>query len=378
MRTLSAYVHVPFCASRCGYCDFNTYTAPELQRDGTTVSAQNYSEFLTREIELTAVQSPDARALHSVFFGGGTPTMIGASGLCSILDSLRSTYGLLDGAEVTTEANPDSVSREDLLRLRENGFTRISFGHQSSAPHVLQVLERTHTPGKTWQAVDWATEVGFEHVSIDLIYGTPGETDEDIALAMREISNSAVDHVSAYSLIVEPGTRLAGAVARGVIPMPSDDVAAHRYEMIDEALNNLGMTWYEVSNWSKPGGECRHNVAYWQNQDWLGFGPSAHAHMNGTRSWTVKHPAVWAARLADGEIPVADSELLSVDERHMENVMLAMRLRSGLDLSVLDDRGRGEATVAAGEGLLEIQNNCAVLTRQGRLLADGLIARLLG
>lgn len=378
MRTLSAYVHIPFCATRCGYCDFNTYTALELQRDGTTVTSSNYAEFLAREIELTASAQPDSRALHSVFFGGGTPTMIGAVGLTAILDSLKSTYELAPGAEVTTEANPDSVTREDLDRLRQSGFTRLSFGHQSSAAHVLQVLERTHTPGKTWQAVQWAHEVGFEHISIDLIYGTPGETDADIELAMREISQAPVDHVSAYSLIVEPGTRLASAVNRGDIPMPSDDLAAHRYELIDNSLASLGMSWYEVSNWSKPGGECQHNIAYWRNQDWFGFGPGAHAHQDGTRSWTVKHPAAWAARIANGELPVADSELLQPEERHMEDVMLALRLSSGLDLSILDADGRDEAVKARSEGLLEIAGERAVLTRNGRLLADGLIARLLG
>ena len=378
MRTLSAYVHIPFCATRCGYCDFNTYTSLELQRDGTTVTSSNYAEFLTSEIELTANTSPESRPLHSVFFGGGTPTMIGAAGLTTILDALKATFGLAPNAEVTTEANPDSVTRDDLDRLRQSGFTRLSFGHQSSASHVLQVLERTHTPGKTWQAVQWAHEVGFEHISIDLIYGTPGETDSDIELAMREIGQAPVDHVSAYSLIVEPGTRLAASVARGDIPMPSDDVAAHRYELIDDSLAELGMTWYEVSNWSKPGGECRHNIAYWQNQDWLGFGPGAHAHQDGTRSWTVKHPAAWASRLASSELPVADVEHLSADERHMENVMLSLRLKSGLNLDILDATGQVEAAKAQSEGLLVISQNRAQLTRNGRLLADGLISRLLG
>lgn len=304
--------------------------------------------------------------------------MISASGLCAILEMLEQTYGLASGAEVTTEANPDSVSLDDLKQLRDSGFTRISFGHQSSSANVLQILERTHTPGKTWQAVDWAHQVGFEHISIDLIYGTPGETDADIELAMREISQAPVDHVSAYSLIVEPGTRLAASVNRGDIPMPSDDIAAHRYELIDDALSQLGMTWYEVSNWSKPGGECQHNVAYWRNQDWLGLGPGAHAHNNGTRSWTVKHPAAWAARLDVGELPIMDSEQLSESERHMEDVMLSLRLRSGLDLDLLDDSGRLEAMKAVDEGLLLVHANQASLTRKGRLLADGLIARLLG
>lgn len=380
MRTLSAYVHIPFCASRCGYCDFNTYTAAELQRDGTSITAATYPDRVITEVNwLRKEQASDSRALSTVFFGGGTPTLIDSKELVRILQSLKSTYGFTEDVEVTTEANPDSVTLKDLETLRAGGFTRVSFGHQSSAANVLALLERTHTPGKTWEAVRDARNAGFEHVSVDLIYGSPGETDSDLAETLDQVSAADVDHVSAYSLIVEPGTRLAARVARGEIPNPSDDVAAHRYELIDSKLSSLGLTWYEVSNWSKPGGECRHNIAYWRNQDWLGIGPGAHAHTAGTRSWNLKHPAAWAARVDEGVSATADSEVLEPIDIANEDIMLGLRLREGLSLSTLGEAALSQAQQAVSEGLLDpdsFADGKAVLTFQGRLLADGLVARL--
>ena len=380
MRTLSAYVHIPFCASRCGYCDFNTYTAAELQRDGTSITAATYPDRVIAEVNwLRKVQASDSRALSTVFFGGGTPTLIDSKELVRILQSLKSTYGFTEDVEVTTEANPDSVTLKDLETLRAGGFTRVSFGHQSSAANVLALLERTHTPGKTWEAVSDARSAGFEHVSVDLIYGSPGETDSDLAETLDQVSAADVDHVSAYSLIVEPGTRLAARVARGEIPNPSDDVAAHRYELIDSKLSSLGLTWYEVSNWSKPGGECRHNIAYWRNQDWLGIGPGAHAHTAGTRSWNLKHPAAWAACVDEGVSATADSEVLDPTDIAHEDIMLGLRLREGLSLSALGEAALTQAQQAVSEGLLDpdsFAEGMAVLTFQGRLLADGLVARL--
>jgi oxygen-independent coproporphyrinogen-3 oxidase len=382
MRTLSAYVHIPFCASRCGYCDFNTYTAAELQRDGTSITAATYPDRVISEVSWLRTDKPaDNRALSTVFFGGGTPTLIAAKELVRILQALKNDYGFTDDVEVTTEANPDSVTRQDLETLRAGGFTRISFGHQSSATNVLALLERTHTPGKTWDAISDARSAGFEHVSVDLIYGSPGETDADLVETLDQVSAADVDHVSAYSLIVEPGTRLAARVARGEIPNPSDDVAAHRYELIDNRLQSLGMAWYEVSNWAKPGGECRHNIAYWRNQDWLGIGPGAHAHSAGTRSWNLKHPAAWAARVDEGVSATADLEVLEQSDIKHEDIMLGLRLREGLHLSALGEAGFAQAELAVSEGLLDPESftaGKAVLTFQGRLLADGLVARLWG
>ena len=383
-RSLSAYVHVPFCSSRCGYCDFNTYTAAELSRDDTKVSVQNYAEYVVREIELTATsgESPfanDERNLETVFFGGGTPTLLAPADLIAVLTSLKRSFGLAADVEVTIEANPDSVTLQYLEQLRVGGFNRISFGHQSSSKTVLQVLDRTHTAGRTWEAVQWAKEAGFDHINVDLIYASPLETDEDLELTLSELAVAPIDHVSAYSLIVEPGTRMASKVNRGELPPPSDDVAAHRYAMIERRLADLGFSWYEVSNWAKPDSECRHNLAYWKNQDWLGVGPGAHGHNEGLRQWKIKHPAAWAQALNSGSLPVADQEELTDSEVQHENIMLGLRLRSGLALEVLSAQGRHQAEQAVSEGLLEpaeFAQGRAVLTFKGRLLADGLVARL--
>lgn len=379
-RKLGAYIHVPFCATRCGYCDFNTYTASELARDGTTVSTSTYVDRviaeINRQFELLA---DNAKPLETVFFGGGTPTMLGANELVRALQHLESKFGFAANAEITTEINPDSVDEKDLVALRQGGFTRVSFGHQSSAPHVLQLLERTHTPGRTWQAVDWAKAAGIEHISVDLIYGSPNETEADLTRTLEEVVGADIDHVSAYSLIVEPGTKLAAQVNRGEVPKPSDDVAASRYELIDQTLATAGFTWYEISNWAKPGGECRHNINYWTNQDWLGIGPGAHAHITGLRSWMTKHPAAWANQVDSGLAPIAGSETLSEVEINNENIMLGLRLKEGISLEILTADALAQAQLAVGEGLLDSEqfsNGRAVLTDAGRLLADGLVARL--
>jgi oxygen-independent coproporphyrinogen-3 oxidase len=379
-KALGAYVHVPFCASRCGYCDFNTYTASELQRDGTTVSPATYVDRVIADIDRQHQELKlDARALSTVFFGGGTPTMLGSRELVRALTALKECFGLIPQAEITTEVNPDSVNAQDLEVLREGGFTRVSFGHQSSATNVLQLLERTHTPGRTWEAVNWAKNAGFEHVSVDLIYGTPNESEKDLIDTLTEVTNAQLDHVSAYSLIVEPGTRLAAQVARGEVAQPSDDVAANRYELIDRHLTAAGFGWYEVSNWAKPGGECKHNINYWHNQDWLGIGPGAHAHHNGLRSWMTKHPAAWALKVDNGESPIAGSEVLSAQEIANEELMLGLRLREGIDLTTLNSAALEVAQGAVVEGLLYADMMAlgkAVLTPRGRLLADGLVARM--
>ena len=380
MRTLGAYVHVPFCATRCGYCDFNTYTAQELQRDGTTVSTATYVDRVISEVtRQRAALGNNSQPLASVFFGGGTPTLLGSTELVRALTSLKKEFGLLVDAEITTEVNPDSVNAYDLEILREGGFTRVSFGHQSSAPKVLQLLERTHTPGRTWEAVNWANEAGFEHISVDLIYGSPNETQAELELTLSEVIAADIDHVSAYSLIVEPGTKLAAQVARGEVNAPSDDVAASRYELIDQQLSSAGFEWYEVSNWAKPGGECKHNLNYWHNQDWIGIGPGAHAHINGLRTWMIKHPAAWAAQVDQNEEPIDGSEVLSATEIANENIMLGLRLRDGIELATLSPAGIEQANEAVTQGLLYsdlFTLGRVVLTPKGRLLADGLVSRL--
>ena len=367
---LSVYVHVPFCSSRCGYCDFNTYTATEL---GGSVTRDDFHERLMEEVRL-ARRTLGPREVSSVFFGGGTPTLLSASALGAILDAVRAEFGLAADAEITTEANPDSVTPSSLRDLREAGFTRVSLGMQSGAEHVLRALDRTHTPGSSVAMARAAREAGFEHVNLDLIYGTPGETDDDVRASIAEVVDAGVDHVSAYALIVEEGTPLARRIRRGEMPMPDDDVAADRYELVDDLLTEAGFSWYEVSNWSRPGGRCRHNTAYWQGEDWWGVGPGAHSHVAGRRWWNVKHPRTYADRLAAGS-PMEGDEVLTAQQRHVEDVMLGIRMVEGLPVDALD-----VAAVDAliGDGLLERRGDRVRLTRRGRLLANRVIGTLVG
>lgn len=309
-RPFGIYIHVPFCATRCGYCDFNTYTAGEL---GTSASPQSWLEGLRRELDLAAEMTGAPPAAETVFVGGGTPSLLGGDGLSDVLSAVRSSFGLASGAEVTTESNPpESTSPEFFGALRSAGFTRISLGMQSAAQHVLKILDRTHTPGRAVAAAKEARAAGFSHVNLDLIYGTPGgERDQDLDASLDAVLSADVDHVSAYALIVEDGTAMARKVRRGELPAPDDDVLASRYERIDSRLSEAGLRWYEVSNWAKAetadSGDtrCRHNLGYWDGGDWWGAGPGAHSHVGGVRWWNVKHPARYAEQLALGELPVA-------------------------------------------------------------------------
>ncbi len=346
------YVHVPFCAARCGYCDFNTYTASELA--GSGASPDGWLEAVRRELALAAETVGPAGRRHRVRRGRhAVADRRRAAGRGARRDPRRRS-GCADGAEVTTEANPESTSPEFFAGLVEAGFTRVSLGMQSAAPHVLRVLDRRHTPGRAVDAAREARAAGLAHVNLDLIYATPGETDADLAASLDAVLAAGVDHVSAYALIVEDGTALARRVARGELPAPDDDVAAARYEMLDDRLTAAGLRWYEVSNWAaSDAAACRHNLGYWLDGDWWGLGPGAHSHLAGTRWWNVKHPARYAAALAAGESPAAGREELTDAERHTERVMLRLRLASGLPLDLLDADGRRAADRAVADGLLE-------------------------
>ena len=372
------YVHVPFCASRCGYCDFNTYTSTELGGGGAQAE---YADTVAVEIRQAHASFGDhPPTAQTVFFGGGTPTLLPADDLLRILDVVRDTFGLAPDAEVTTEANPESVDAKSLQTLRNGGFNRISFGMQSAREHVLAVLDRQHTPGRTADVVAMARNAGFEHVNVDLIYGTPGETDDDWRASLRAALDTGVDHVSAYALIVEPGTRLATRITRGELPMPDDDVLADRYEIADDMLTAAGFDWYEVSNWARDdSAKSRHNLLYWTGGDWWGVGPGAHSHVGGVRWWNVKHPAAHAQRLADRASPAHAREVLDAATQAVEDVMLRLRLRDGLAASAPVD----DAAVkhALDTGLLDrtsYDGGRLVLTRRGRLLADAVVRDLLG
>jgi putative oxygen-independent coproporphyrinogen III oxidase len=375
-RDLGVYVHVPFCRVRCGYCDFNTYTADEIRG----VKQSDYAGQALAELDLAVrVLGDAARPIETVFFGGGTPTLLPAAQLGMLLGGIRDRFGLAPGAEVTTEANPDSVDEAALAELAAAGFTRVSFGMQSAVPHVLATLDRTHDPERIPLVVEWARAAGLQ-VSLDLIYGTPGETLDDWGASLELALAQHPDHLSAYALIVESGTRLHRDIARGRIPQPDDDLQADMYDLADERLAAAGFGWYEVSNWATDAAHrSRHNLAYWTGQDWWGVGPGAHSHVGGVRWWNVKHPAAYAERIAEGVSPAAGRETLDDDTRRLEAILLGTRIVDGLPIEALEQNGRREVAPLIADGLVEGPAAIAgriVLTRRGRLLADAVVRRL--
>lgn len=379
-RAFGVYLHVPFCMVRCGYCDFNTYTSDELRG----AKRADYAGQAALEVELAAGILDRAgvpeRPASTVFFGGGTPTMLPVDDLVLMLDAVRDTWGLARGAEVTTEANPDSVDAAYLRRLAAAGFTRVSFGMQSAVPRVLATLERTHDPARIPQVVQWARDAGLG-VSLDLIYGTPGETIGDWRMSLEYAIAQQPDHLSAYALIVEDGTKLARQIRRGEVAMPDDDVQADFYELADELLADAGYDWYEVSNWATaPELRSRHNLAYWTGEDWWGIGPGAHSHMGGTRWWNVKHPAAYADRIVAGASPAAGREVLDADTRTVEQVLLGSRVREGLPIAGLASSARTAIAGLIADGLVDgatAVRGALTLTLRGRLLADAVVRRLL-
>jgi oxygen-independent coproporphyrinogen-3 oxidase len=357
---LGIYVHVPFCAVRCGYCDFNTYVS--------TQGREGFAGALELELEQARAQLGD-RPADTVFIGGGTPSLLDPAELRTILGAIE----LAPGAEVTSEANPESATPQWLAAARAAGINRISFGMQSAAPHVLAELDRVHTPGRVAQAVADARSAGFERISVDLIYGAHGETDEDWETSVRSALALEPEHVSAYALVVEPGTRLHARVRAGEVPAPDDDALARRYELADELFTAAGLPWYEISNWGEP---CRHNLGYWRGFDWYGAGPGAHSHLNGRRWWNLKRPLAWATRVRNGVSPAAGGEELDRETRRFERVMLGVRLAEGLDPAELDDGGRAKAERLVAEGLLVRSGPYLALSLPGRLLADAVARQL--
>ncbi|NUS00609.1 MAG: coproporphyrinogen III oxidase [Kribbellaceae bacterium] len=375
-RPFGFYLHVPFCASRCGYCDFNTYTATELGGGGSQAS---YADNAVAEVRLARrVLGELDRPVDTVFFGGGTPTLLPAPDLGKMLAAVRDEFGLAPDAEVTTEANPESVDPAYLDGLLAAGFNRISFGMQSSSSAVLRILDRQHSPGRALQAAREATSAGFEHVNLDLIYGTPGESLEDWRASLESALSAQPDHVSAYALIVEDGTQLARRIRRGELPMPDDDDLADKYVLADEMLTAAGLGWYEVSNWARStAARCRHNELYWRGDTWWGIGPGAHSHVGGVRWWNVKHPSAYAERIDAGESPAYARETLDDETRRVERVLLEVRLSAGLPLDVLDPEGRAAANQVVADGLALMSDDRLVLTDRGRLLADAVVRDLL-
>jgi oxygen-independent coproporphyrinogen-3 oxidase len=380
---MHAYVHIPFCKVRCGYCDFNTYTASEL--DGAKQS--DYTDIVIAEIKLSAQVIADAgmpkRKLSTVFFGGGTPTLLPAADLVKILAALRDAFEITPGAEVTTEANPDTVNAEYLRELRDGGFDRVSFGMQSAVTSVLATLERTHNPANVAVGVAAAKDLGLR-TSVDLIYGAPGESLDEWRQSVLAAIEMQPDHISAYALIVEDGTKLARQIKSGQLEEPDEDLQADKYELADKLLGDAGFEWYEVSNWSRgQQNASAHNISYWASQDWWGYGPGAHSHFGGVRWWNVKHPTAYASKLSHGNSPAAGRETLSDRTRLEERVLLEIRIRDGLKIELTKQVSADASKLIAGFIADELVDAKAAiggvlkLTLKGRLLADSLVRQLL-
>ena len=378
---LSFYIHIPYCVRRCGYCDFNTYTPAELQvSEDLTKISNNHIDLLIAEADQARASVKTTAPIPTIFFGGGTPTLMEPSDLKRVLRHLEDKFGFTPDIEITIEANPDTVSKEKLAALREIGINRISFGMQSGVEHVLKVLDRTHNPANVSKATNWAKEVGFDEISVDLIYGAPGESIEDWQTTIRTALELPITHISAYALIVEAGTKLAGQVKRGEIVIPEDDQTADKYLIADESFTKAGFTWYELSNWAKPGSECRHNIAYWVGANWWGLGPGAHSHVDGVRFWNVKHPAAYQERLTTGAEPIQEREILTGEQMASERLMLEIRLKSGIAKSSLAAEQIDALESFRIGGALDLDMWAAqrvALTQSGRLIADRIVREIL-
>jgi oxygen-independent coproporphyrinogen-3 oxidase len=370
--TLSFYVHIPYCIKRCGYCDFNTYTPSELQ-DGATLEivSNDYIDAVLRELDAAPKD-----VVPTIFFGGGTPSLLPAHDLGRVIAAIKARNGLTADCEITLEANPDSVTAEKLAEYLQVGFNRISFGMQSAKPHVLAALDRTHNPDNVEKAITMARAAGFQSISVDLIYGTPGESLQDWQETVKAALSLDIDHISAYALIVETGTKLAAQIKRGDLIMPNDDLMADMYLLVDQMCEANGLTWYELSNWSKPGHQCRHNIAYWENKNWWGLGPGAHSHIDARRFWNVKHPTTYKQKVFAGESPVLESEQLSAEQIKDESILLGIRMRDGLKLELLEPLKMEVLAVYRENGFVELRDDRVVLSPAGRLIADRIVREI--
>ena len=378
---LAFYIHIPYCVKRCGYCDFNTYTPAELQlTQGLTQISNSYIDLLVKEIEFARNQVGESAIVPSIFFGGGTPSLMEASDIKRVITAISKQFKLDPIAEVTLETNPDTVTKEKLKQFYDAGVNRISFGMQSSVSHVLKTLDRTHNPENLPQVTKWASEVGFKEISVDLIYGTPGESKQDWQQSIDSALALPISHISAYALIVEEGTKLAAQIKRGEIAKPDDDLTAEKYIMADKAFTTAGFHWYELSNWAKPNSQSKHNLAYWLGHNWWGAGPGAHSHINGKRFWNVKHPNLYKQKIQDNETVILDSEVLKGSQIESERLMLSIRLPQGVEKNTLNNQQILELTDYVNSGHLDQENwnlGRATLTLDGRLIADRIVREIL-
>ena len=370
--TLSFYVHIPYCVKRCGYCDFNTYTPSELQ-DGASLEivSNDYIDAVLLELEAAPTDQ-----VPTIFFGGGTPSLLPAADLGRVIAAIKDRNGLTPDCEITLEANPDSVTEEKLQRYLQVGFNRISFGMQSAKTHVLAALDRTHNPVNVEKAITMARAAGFQSISVDLIYGTPGESLDDWRETVETALRMDIDHISAYALIVESGTKLAAQIKRGDLTMPNDDLMADMYLLVDRLCQEKGFTWYELSNWAKPGHECRHNIAYWENKNWWGLGPGAHSHIGTKRFWNIKHPTSYKQKLFAGQSPILDSELLTAEQIKDEAILLGIRMREGLRIELLEPHQLEVLADYRQSGFVLLNEDRVLLTPEGRLIADRIVREI--
>jgi oxygen-independent coproporphyrinogen-3 oxidase len=377
---LSFYVHIPYCVKRCGYCDFNTYTPAELQiSDGLSQISNSYIDLVIQEIEQARLTVGEA-TVPTIFFGGGTPSLMEATDIARVITKIKNSFELSDDCEITLETNPDTVDKQKLAAFKDAGINRISIGMQSAVGHVLKTLDRTHNPQNLPQVTQWAREVGFKDISVDLIYGTPGESLSDWQVSIDAALALPINHISAYALIVEEGTKLANAIKRGEIGNVDDDLTAEKYLMADQAFSKAGFTWYELSNWSKANGESKHNSAYWLNQNWWGVGPGAHSHIDGKRWWNVKHPNLYKTKITNNESPVLDQEILEPIQIESERLMLSIRLPSGVSKESLSNEQLKILQPYVESGALDLNNWSAgsvSLSLNGRLIADRIVREIL-
>ena len=378
---LAFYIHIPYCIKRCGYCDFNTYTPAELQITSELKDISNsYIDLLISEIKSARIEVGESAVIPSIFFGGGTPSLMQASDIGRVISTIKDQFNLAKDAEITLETNPDTVTKEKLAQFLAAGVNRLSFGMQSAVPHVLATLDRTHNPDNLPQVTKWAKEVGFKEISVDLIYGTPGESKEDWQRSIDAALSLPITHISAYALIVEEGTKLAAQIKRGEVGNVDDDLSADKYIMADQAFTSAGFNWYELSNWAKPNSQSRHNIFYWLGKNWWGAGPGAHSHLNGRRFWNVKHPNLYKERIIKGESAVAEFENLESIQIESERLMLSIRLPSGVEKSTLNDKQILDLAGYVESGHLDQANwnlGRATLTLDGRLIADRILREIL-
>ena len=378
---LAFYIHIPYCIKRCGYCDFNTYTPGELQiSTGLAEVSNSYIDLLIKEIRLARAQVVENTVVPSIFFGGGTPSLMQASDIGRVISAIKSEFNLSLDAEITMECNPDTVSKESLAQFKEVGVNRVSFGMQSAVKHVLETLDRTHNPDNLLQVTTWAQQIGFKEISVDVIYGTPGESICDWQTSIDSALSLPITHISAYALIIEEGTKLAGQVKRGQVQPVDDDLAAEKYLIADRAFTAAGFNWYELSNWAKPNSASKHNLAYWSGDNWWGAGPGAHSHLNGKRFWNVKHPNLYREKLQSDQSPIAGSEFLAQSQIESERLMLSIRLPTGVAKKTLSEQQIFELSEYVGSGHLDQSNwndGRATLTVDGRLIADRILRKIL-